>query len=168
MRPNWLSKGPRGGIGEETGRDGRGGSPTIAPAMRSGEASCKALERFRRAIATGTGCRYGPTLGLELVPGRSWISEESSRLGWGGPGRPYPTSCAGSGTARTHLLLRFDRPVAALIPHADYLAFSELARRDALARAVLQGRGYDPASLSIQQFLEILAGHVKEEPDAGQ
>jgi antitoxin (DNA-binding transcriptional repressor) of toxin-antitoxin stability system len=39
-----------------------------------------------------------------------------------------------------YLLLRFDRPVAAVIPHADYLAFSELARKDALARALLQGK----------------------------
>jgi antitoxin (DNA-binding transcriptional repressor) of toxin-antitoxin stability system len=56
-----------------------------------------------------------------------------------------------------YLLLRFDRPVAALVSHADYLAFSELARKDALARAVLQGKGYDPTTLSVQEFLDILA-----------
>lgn len=67
-----------------------------------------------------------------------------------------------------YLLLRFDQPVAALISHADYLAFSELARQDALAKAVLQGKGYDPTTLSVQEFLEILAGHVKEETDAGR
>jgi len=67
-----------------------------------------------------------------------------------------------------YLLLRFDRPVAALISHADYLAFSELARKDALARAVLQGKGYDPTTLSVQQFLDILADHVKGEADAGR
>ena len=45
-----------------------------------------------------------------------------------------------------YLLLRFDRPVAALVSHEDYLAFSELARQDALAKAVLQGKGYDPSA----------------------
>jgi antitoxin (DNA-binding transcriptional repressor) of toxin-antitoxin stability system len=69
----------------------------------------------------------------------------------------------------THfLLLRFDRPVAALISHADYVAFSELARRDALARALLQGKGYDPNKLSAQEFLDLLAMSVKEgRSDAG-
>ena len=67
-----------------------------------------------------------------------------------------------------YLLLRFDRPVAALISHADYLAFSELARKDALARAVLQGKGYDPTTLSVQEFLDILAGQVKGGADAGR
>jgi antitoxin (DNA-binding transcriptional repressor) of toxin-antitoxin stability system len=66
-----------------------------------------------------------------------------------------------------YLLLRFDRPVAAVIPHADYLAFSELARKDALARALLQGKGYDPAKLTAQEFLDLLAAHVKEGSDAG-
>ena len=71
--------------------------------------------------------------------------------------------------AGTHyLLLRFDRPVAALISHSDYLAFSELARQDALVRAVLQGKGYDPSSLSVQEFLDILADHLKGEADAGR
>ena len=67
-----------------------------------------------------------------------------------------------------YLLLRFDRPVAAVVSHADYLAFSELARKDALARALLQGKGYDPAKLSAQEFLDLLARNVKEEGrDAG-
>jgi antitoxin (DNA-binding transcriptional repressor) of toxin-antitoxin stability system len=66
-----------------------------------------------------------------------------------------------------YLLLRFDRPVAALISYPDYLALSELARQDALAKAVLQGKGYDPASLSVEHFLDILADHVKGEADAG-
>jgi len=67
----------------------------------------------------------------------------------------------------THfLLLRFDRPVAALISHADYLAFSELARQDALAKAVLQGKGYDPSRLSVQEFLDLLAQNVKGEANA--
>jgi antitoxin (DNA-binding transcriptional repressor) of toxin-antitoxin stability system len=66
-----------------------------------------------------------------------------------------------------YLLLRFDHPVAALIPHADYLAFSELARQDALARALLQGKGYDASKLRGQEFLDLLAAHVKEERDAG-
>jgi antitoxin (DNA-binding transcriptional repressor) of toxin-antitoxin stability system len=61
------------------------------------------------------------------------------------------------------LLLRFDKPVAALISHADYLEFSELARQDALAKAVLQGKGYDPASLTVEQYLALLARHVREE-----
>jgi antitoxin (DNA-binding transcriptional repressor) of toxin-antitoxin stability system len=66
------------------------------------------------------------------------------------------------------LLLRFDRPVAALISHADYVAYSELARRDALARALLQGKGYDPTKLSAQEFLDLLAANVKEgRTDAG-
>jgi antitoxin (DNA-binding transcriptional repressor) of toxin-antitoxin stability system len=66
-----------------------------------------------------------------------------------------------------YLLLRFDRPIAAVISHADYLAFSELARKDALARALLQGKGYDPTKLSAQEFLDLLATHVKEGRDAG-
>jgi antitoxin (DNA-binding transcriptional repressor) of toxin-antitoxin stability system len=66
-----------------------------------------------------------------------------------------------------YLFLRFDQPVAALIPHADYLAFSELARQDALAKALLQGKGYDPSKLTAQEFLDLLAAHVKEERDAG-
>jgi antitoxin (DNA-binding transcriptional repressor) of toxin-antitoxin stability system len=68
----------------------------------------------------------------------------------------------------THfLLLRFDRPIAAVISHADYLTFSELARQDALAKAVLQGKGYDPASLTVQEFLDLLATNVKGEAHAG-
>ena len=66
-----------------------------------------------------------------------------------------------------YLLLRFDHPVAAVISHADYLAFSELARKDALARALLQGKGYDPAKLTAQEFLDLLAAHVREGSDAG-
>jgi antitoxin (DNA-binding transcriptional repressor) of toxin-antitoxin stability system len=67
-----------------------------------------------------------------------------------------------------YMFLRFDRPVAALISHSDYLAFSELARQDALVRAVLQGKGYNPANLTVQDFLDILADHVKGEADAGR
>jgi antitoxin (DNA-binding transcriptional repressor) of toxin-antitoxin stability system len=66
-----------------------------------------------------------------------------------------------------YLLLRFDRPVAAVISHADYLTFSELARQDALAKAVLQGKGYDPSRLSVQEFLDLLAQNVKGEANAG-
>jgi antitoxin (DNA-binding transcriptional repressor) of toxin-antitoxin stability system len=62
-----------------------------------------------------------------------------------------------------YLLLRFDQPVAALVSHADYLAFSELARQDALAKALLQGKGYDPDSLSSQEYLNLLAANLKEE-----
>ncbi|MFA5892066.1 MAG: hypothetical protein WDA27_14120 [Actinomycetota bacterium] len=61
-----------------------------------------------------------------------------------------------------YLLLRFDKPVAALISHSDYLHFSELARQDALAKALLQGKGYDPTTLSVQDYLDLLARHVKE------
>lgn len=66
-----------------------------------------------------------------------------------------------------YLLLRFDQPVAALISHADYLALSELARKDALAQALLQGKGYHPESLSVQEFLDLLDVHVKGGTDAG-
>jgi hypothetical protein len=66
-----------------------------------------------------------------------------------------------------YLLLRFDRPVAAVISHPDYLAFSELGRKDALARALLQGKGYDPAKLTAQELLDFLAAHVREGSDAG-
>lgn len=65
-----------------------------------------------------------------------------------------------------YLLLRFDRPVAALISHGDYLALSELARKDALAKALLQGKGYDPASMTDQQYLDLLAANLKEGSDA--
>src|SRR5918996_2100883 len=71
------------------------------------------------------------------------------------------------GEGTHYLLLRFDHPVAAVISHADYLAFSELARKDALARALLQGKGYDPAKLTAQEFLDLLAAHVREGSDAG-
>src|SRR5688572_7197457 len=67
-----------------------------------------------------------------------------------------------------YLLLRFDQPVAALISHADYLAFSELARQDALAKALLQGKGYDPESMSAQEYLNLLAANLKEGSDAGR
>jgi antitoxin (DNA-binding transcriptional repressor) of toxin-antitoxin stability system len=62
-----------------------------------------------------------------------------------------------------YLLMRFDQPVAALISHADYLGFSELARQDALAKALLQGKGYDPDALSPQEYLNLLAANLKEE-----
>lgn len=61
-----------------------------------------------------------------------------------------------------YLLLRFDRPVAAMVSHEDYQAFSELARKDALFRALLQGKGYHPASMSVEEFLDLLASHVRE------
>jgi len=67
-----------------------------------------------------------------------------------------------------YLILRFDHPVAALISHADYLAFSELARQDALAKALLQGKGYDPASMTAQQYLDLLATHLREGSDASR
>jgi antitoxin (DNA-binding transcriptional repressor) of toxin-antitoxin stability system len=67
-----------------------------------------------------------------------------------------------------YLLLRFDRPVAAVISHSDYIAFSELARQDALAKAVLQGKGYDPARLSVEEFLDLLATSVKGERHAAE
>ncbi len=65
-----------------------------------------------------------------------------------------------------YLLLRFDQPVAALISHADYLSFSELARQDSLAKALLQGKGYDPSSMTAQQYLDLLAANLKEGSDA--
>lgn len=67
-----------------------------------------------------------------------------------------------------YLLLRFDQPVAALISHSDYLAFSELARQDALAKALLQGKGYDPDTMSPQEYLNLLAANLKEGSDAGR
>jgi antitoxin (DNA-binding transcriptional repressor) of toxin-antitoxin stability system len=60
------------------------------------------------------------------------------------------------------LLLRFDTPVAALLSHADYLAFSDLARQDSLAKALLQGKGYDPRSMTVQQYLDLLASNLRE------
>jgi antitoxin (DNA-binding transcriptional repressor) of toxin-antitoxin stability system len=59
-------------------------------------------------------------------------------------------------------LLRFDKPVAALIPYLDYVAFTELARQDALAKALLQGKGYDPESMTEQQYLDLLAANLRE------
>ena len=67
-----------------------------------------------------------------------------------------------------YLILRFDHPVAALISHADYLTFSELARQDALAKALLQGKGYDPASMTVQQYLDLLATQLREGSDASR
>lgn len=66
------------------------------------------------------------------------------------------------------LILRFDQPVAALIRHQDYVRYTQLDRRDALARAVLRGKGYDPDSLSEDEFLNLLASQVKEGSDAGR
>ena len=67
-----------------------------------------------------------------------------------------------------YLLLRFDRPVAALLSHGDYLEFSELARQDSLAKALLQGKDYDPHDLSAQQFLDLLAVNLREGSDASR
>lgn len=66
------------------------------------------------------------------------------------------------------LILRFDQPVAALIRHQDYVRFTELARKDALARALLKGKGYDPDSLTEDEFINLLAAQVKEETHAGR
>lgn len=65
------------------------------------------------------------------------------------------------------LILRFDQPVAALIRHQDYVRYTQLDRKDALAKAVLRGKGYDPDSLSEDEFLNLLASQVKEGSDAG-
>lgn len=65
-------------------------------------------------------------------------------------------------------LLRFDKPVAALIPYGDYVALSELARQDALTRALLQGKGYEPGSMTAEQFLDLLAAGLREVSDAGR
>jgi antitoxin (DNA-binding transcriptional repressor) of toxin-antitoxin stability system len=59
-------------------------------------------------------------------------------------------------------LLRFDKPVAALIPYADYVDYTELARQDALAKALLQGKGYDPESMTEQEYLDLLAANLRE------
>lgn len=66
------------------------------------------------------------------------------------------------------LVLRFDQPVAALLPHRDYVHYTELARKDGLAKALLRGKGYDPESLTEDEFLNLLAAHVKEGSDAGR
>lgn len=65
------------------------------------------------------------------------------------------------------LILRFDQPVAALIPHRDYLNLIEVARKDALANALLRGKGYDPDSLTEDEFLSVLAGEIRKESNAG-
>src|SRR6266540_5985990 len=118
--------------------------------------------------------------------GENWPPKAGvGRASWGAAGAPrerrsmelHRVEAIGIGKARKDLydllrqveagvhflLLRFDKPVAAVISHGDYVAFSELARRDALTRALLQGKGYDPESLTPERFLELLADHVKEE-----
>lgn len=62
-----------------------------------------------------------------------------------------------------YLLLRFDHPVAALISHRDYVHYTNLARKNALTRAFLQGRGYDPDDLTDEEFIRLLATQLKME-----
>lgn len=64
-------------------------------------------------------------------------------------------------------LMRHDRPAAVLVSYADFLSFVDVARQDALAKALLQGKGYDPRSMTVQEFLDLLADQVKEESNAG-
>jgi antitoxin (DNA-binding transcriptional repressor) of toxin-antitoxin stability system len=107
-------------------------------------------------------------VGARVAPGEAMDLRKVEAVGIGRARKDLYGILRGVEGGTHYLLLRFDRPVAALISHPDYLAFSELARQDALAKAVLQGKGYDPTSLSVQEFLDILAGHVKEETDAGR
>lgn len=107
-------------------------------------------------------------LGLGFVPKDAMDLRKIESVGIGRARKDLSDILRGVEGGTHYLLLRFDRPVAALISHPDYLAFSELARQDALAKAVLQGKGYDPKTITLQQFLDILAGHVKGAADAGR
>jgi len=54
-----------------------------------------------------------------------------------------------------YLVLRHNRPVAALIPYEDLLRLTEAARRLAAAEALLRTRGYDPAGLSTPDLVRL-------------
>lgn len=63
------------------------------------------------------------------------------------------------------VLLRFDEPAAAIISYTDFLRLGELERRDALAMALLRGKGYAP-DLGTEQFIDVLS-RVRQEASNG-
>ena len=80
--------------------------------------------------------KRGRRCGLARAHGSS-----PGRVRWGREGPPGPLRDPPLGRGRRpYLLLRFDRPIAAVVSHADYLAFSGLARKDALARRCSRAR----------------------------
>jgi len=52
-----------------------------------------------------------------------------------------------------YLVLRHNRPVAALIPYEDLLKLTDAARRLAAAEALLRARGCDPSTLSTRELI---------------
>jgi prevent-host-death family protein len=58
-------------------------------------------------------------------------------------------------------ILRRHEPVAALVPHEDFLLFLELERREALASALLRGRGIESHDLSTERFIDLLDRYVR-------
>ena len=131
--------------------------------MLACKGTCKRPERFRKANAGPPGCRSVPGWGRERVPASGEMDlRRVEAIGVGRLRKEFHELLPQVEAGVHYLLLRFDKPVAALISHADYLHFSELARRDALIKALLQGKGYDPESLSIEGYLDLLARHVKE------
>ena len=126
--------------------------------------TCKRPERLRKDNSAASGCRSVPRWGRARVPGLDAMDlRRVESIGVGRLRKEFHELLPQVEAGVHFLLLRFDKPVAALISHSDYLEFSELARQDALAKAVLQGKGYDPASLTVEQYLALLARHVREE-----
>ncbi len=54
-----------------------------------------------------------------------------------------------------YLVLRNNRPVAALIPYEDLLALTDAARRLTAAEAALRSKGVEPAKLSTGELVRL-------------
>ena len=52
-----------------------------------------------------------------------------------------------------YLVLRHNRPVAALIPYEDLLKLTDATRRLAAAEALLRTRGCDPSALTTRELI---------------
>lgn len=47
-------------------------------------------------------------------------------------------------------------PVAALISHEDFRLYQELLHKEALAEALLRGKGFKPSELTTDRFIDLL------------
>jgi antitoxin (DNA-binding transcriptional repressor) of toxin-antitoxin stability system len=62
------------------------------------------------------------------------------------------------GRGEHYLVLRHNRPVAALIPYEHLLQLADAVTRLHAAEAVLRSRGYDPGSLSTRELASLATG----------
>lgn len=124
------------------------------------------IERLRK----GSGKTTPPSWGVGLTTGEGdrlpqrWVMDlrRIEAIGVGRLKKEFHELLRQLEAGVHYQLLRFDRPVAALISYPDYVAYTELARQDALAKALLQGKGYDPESMTEQQYLDLLAANLRE------